>query len=142
MNFNRIVVASKVFYRGLRNHAKPQENRNFYTDVQGFHSKLHNLPATSVVQGSKLSSLLYTIFTIDTTRYNEIMKNKALFKEITGRDPLEHEIVSHKIFTYVDDTQHAVSAKTHKDLKNYIHDLHLLLITMYKKEDLSSSDLG
>ena len=102
------------------------EGRKFFTDVQGFNSKLYNLPATSVIQGSKLSSLLYTIFTIDTTRYNLIMKDKNLFRKITGKDPLNHEILSHKIFTYVDDTQHAVAANSHKDLKNYIHELHRL----------------
>ena len=41
------------------------EDRSFYTDVQGFCSTLRKMPPCSVVQGSKISSLLYGIFTID-----------------------------------------------------------------------------
>ena len=113
------------------------KGRNFFTKVQGFLSKIYDLPATSVVQGSKLSSLLYTIFKKDTSRYGILMKNKELFQKITGRAPLEDEILSHQIFTYMDDTQHIIAAKTHKDIKNYIHDLHMVLITMYKNNSLS-----
>ena len=94
------------------------------------------MPEVSVVQGSKLSSLLYSLFTIDTLKYNILMKDKKIFKQLTGREMKNHKIISHKIITYVDDTQHIIAAETNEDLKNYIQDLHELLISIYKHKSL------
>ena len=60
-------------------------------------------------------------------KYNEIMKDKNLFKQITGKNMQKHSIINHKILTYVDDTQHLVISKTNEDLSKYIQDLHDLL---------------
>ena len=64
------------------------------------------------------------------------MTDKKLFKQLTGRNMKTHNIISHKIRTYVDDTQHIIAAKNYEDLKNYIQDLHELLISVYKHKSL------
>ena len=91
---------------------------------------------TSVIQGSKMSSLLYALFTLDTIKYNEIMKDKKLFEKITGKKQREHNIINHKTLTYVDDTQHVISSETIEDLHRYIQDLHELLQSIYKYNSL------
>ena len=58
----------------------------FYTEVQGFSSKIKGMPPTSVIQGSKMSSILYSLFTLDTVKYQKIMTNKKLYKLITGKN--------------------------------------------------------
>ena len=108
----------------------------FYTEIQGQNGDLKNMPEVSVIQGSKLSSLFYSLFTIDTLRYNVLMEDKKIYKQLTGRNMKKHKIISHKIITYVDDTQHIIAAETNEDLKNYIQDLHELLIAIYKHKSL------
>ena len=61
-------------------------NRKGYTEIQGFTSILKQLPDCSVVQGGKLSSTLYTIYTLDVTEVIEIMTNPTLYKEIVDSD--------------------------------------------------------
>ena len=95
------------------------------------------MPHCSVLQGSKMLSLLYAIFTIETVEVKKIMCDKSLFKMITGQDLQEHNIIDHKTFTYVDDTQHVVSSKNIDQLQNYMQDLHILLINLYKHNSLS-----
>ena len=47
------------------------------------------MPYCSVIQGSKLSSDLYTIYTLDSTKVDLIMKDPEKFKEIVKRDLVE-----------------------------------------------------
>ena len=91
---------------------------------------------TSVIQGSKMSSLLYALFTVDTVKYNEIMKDSKLFEQLTGKKPRACNIINHKILTYVDDTQHVITSKTTEDLQIYIQDLHELLQSIYEYNSL------
>ena len=90
------------------------------------------MPEVSVCQGTKLSSTLYAPFTIDTLRFNKVMKNKQLYKQITGKELRNHNIISHKTITYVDDTQHMITIKTNEGLRMYIEDIHTLLIYIYR----------
>merc|ERR1711954_545075 len=121
------------FYNLIESYLK---DRKFYTEVQGHNGDLKNMPEVSVIQGSKLSSLFYSLFTIDTLRYNVLMEDKKIYKQLTGRNMKKHNIISHKIITYVDDTQPIIAAETNEDLKNYIQDLHELLIAIYKHKSL------
>ena len=112
------------------------EDRQYYTEVQGFVSKLFNMPPASVCQGTKLSSLFYSLFTIDTLEYDKIMQNKDLYKKITGQELRKYKLIRHKILTYVDDTQHVIACENNESLKQYIQDFHILLITMYRNNSL------
>ena len=52
------------------------------------------MPDMSVIQGSKMSSLLYTLFTIDTVQYHKIMKNKEIYKLLMGKELENYNIES------------------------------------------------
>ena len=67
------------------------------------------MPATSVIQGSKMSSMLYSLFTLDTVKYDQILKKQRLYKLITGKKLRKDKIKEHSIHTYIDDTQHIVA---------------------------------
>ena len=75
-----------------------------------------------------MSSMFYALFMIDTVKYNKIMKDKKLFKEITGKEMSTLNIIEHTTLTYVDDTQHLIASDTNEDLQRYMQDLHILLI--------------
>ena len=73
---------------------------------------------------------------LNTLEYDKLMINKKLFKNLTGKNMKDHNIISHKIISYVDNTQHIIVARTNTELKNYIKDLHELLIAVYKHKSL------
>ena len=59
--------------------------RRAYTEVQGFCSDLLEQPDCSVIQGSKLSTTLYTIYILDMTEIKEILKDPEEFERIVGK---------------------------------------------------------
>ena len=90
------------------------------------------MPGSSEVQGSKISSLLYSLFTLDILDHDKIMKNPKIYKIVTGKELKIYNIEEHNVSTYVDDTQHIVASKTHEGLKEYIQDMHEVLLKIYK----------
>ena len=53
-----------------------------------------------------------------------------------GKKLKNYNIEKHTIFTYVDDTQHIVASKNHKDLGIYIQDMHDMIIKLYNHNSL------
>ena len=47
-----------------------------FTEIQGFRSSTKEVPACSVIQGSKLSGFLFTIFTIEIPLIPTLLKEK------------------------------------------------------------------
>ena len=64
------------------------------------------------------------------------MKDKETYKRITGETLEDHEIIEHCTFTYVDDTQHVVACDNLEALENYMQQLHILLIHLYRQNGL------
>ena len=43
------------------------------------------MPNVIVIQGLKMSSLLYTLFTLDTLQYDKIVLDPGIYKLLTGK---------------------------------------------------------
>ena len=84
-----------------------------------------------------MSALLHSLFTIETVEIDRIMKYKMLYRQITGEELGNHNIINHITWTYVDHTQLVVLSNNHNDLKNYMQELHILLIHVYSHNSLS-----
>merc|ERR1712081_99448 len=72
------LLLTKLEHIGVR--GKEQElmrtyltERQAYVEIQGFHSHLTPQPNCSVIQGSRLSTTLYTTYTLDVTEVESIM---------------------------------------------------------------------
>ena len=63
-------------------------NRQQYVSIDRMESELLNSPQCSVVQDSKMSSLLYILFTNEIPLLSKIMRNPIL-KELTGPNPID-----------------------------------------------------
>ena len=140
------LLVNKLDHIGIR--GKEQQffisylnNRRFYTEVQGFSSDIKELPPMSVIQGSQLSGTLYTLFTLETTKLNDIMRDKELFLKLTGKPLKVHKNIKHTVISYVDDTQHVVSGNSMQEVHEYLKDLHLMLIEFYRQNSLQINAL-
>merc|ERR1711954_293309 len=83
------LLLAKLDHIGIRGRSQKfmtnfLNQRKFYTECQGFFSKLYDMPDYSVVQGSKMSSLLYNLFTIETIHVDKIITDKETYRRITG----------------------------------------------------------
>ena len=79
---HEILVKKLAFHRvsksGCRLIASFLKGRSFVVDVQGFREAKQLLHHCSVIQGSKLSGFLYTVFSIEIALLPQLMKKKQL----------------------------------------------------------------
>ena len=86
----------------------------------------------SVVQGSKLSGILYTIYTAEIPKLTDIMHNEELYKQMTGVTLPVFKNIEHKTTNFVDDSTSVVGAETKAELEQYVQHFYYLLVAYYK----------
>ena len=95
-------------------------NRSQFIEVDTKRSDPIELPECSVVQGSKLSTTLYTLYTNEVPVLAEIMKNKDLLKILTGlTNDIESE-VKHNTYNFVDDSNNTIIFDKAEDAQKYV----------------------
>merc|ERR1712101_97539 len=78
-------------------------NRYQYVSIDGIQSEVVQSLPCSVIQGSKMSALLYTLYINEVTVLHKLM-SADLYGRITQSSPSNSESMSHNIIQYVDDT--------------------------------------
>ena len=107
------------------------QDRKIYSEVQGAFSKLRTMPSKSVVQGSKMSGFLFTIYSLEISQIPKMMKNERIYQLLTGEKLKRVEGILHRVTCYVDDVQNIIGHKNNLQLEIYINQLHKLLIGLY-----------
>ena len=110
--------------------------RKAFVEVQGFFSKILEMPDCSVVQGSKLSTTLYTIYTLDTTKIKEVMKDNERYKEIVKKELTPTNNPDHTSIGYIDDVTHVMGLEDKEEQECYLNDLYSLLEKHYNNKIL------
>ena len=64
-----------------------------------------------MVQGSRLASWLYNVYTLDVGQLSELMKDKDLYKAITNKDIPEENNNQHSTIAYVDEVSQVLANK-------------------------------
>ena len=105
-------------------------NRKQYTEIDTFKSKILDSPQCSVIQGSKLSAILYTLYTNEVTTLYKLMY-KPIFTKMTGKPQLKCNTIDHSIVNYVDDSTNLISSKNIDNLKSYIDNYYVLMENFY-----------
>ena len=83
-----------------------------------------------------MSSMLYSLFTLDTVKYDQILKKQRLYKLITGKKLRKYKIKEHSIQTYIDDMQHIVAGNNFSDVRMYIQDMYDMIVKLYNHNSL------
>ena len=110
--------------------------RNAYVEVHGFQLKLIPQPDCSVIQGSKCNTTLYTIYTLDVTELETVMKEPETYKTIVGKDKTVTNITEQSSTGYIDEVRHVIGA-TNKDTQEiHMNDLYALLKMVYSNKQL------
>ena len=87
-------------------------------------------PPCSVVQGSKLSAALYTLYTNEIPLLHTLM-TKEIYTKLTNNQTIQNNKIVHTTVNYVDDSTSVISSQTTTNLQTYLDNYYKLLESYY-----------
>ena len=112
------------------------DKRVNYVEIEGFESKKKEAKPVSVVQGSKWSSLLYSLYTKEVPRLAEVMNNEELYAKIVGKKLQKIAGITHTTVQYIDDSNSVIGGQSKEDVNAYLQQYYTLLHTYYSSNKL------
>ena len=106
-------------------------DRTQYVEIETKRSKVINSPPCSVIQGSKLSGILYTLYTNEIPLVHTLLNNKKVMKELTNEDPINTKEVQHETINYVDDSNSSITFNNPDEANTYLLKYFKLLEAFY-----------
>ena len=130
------ILLRKLEFYGIReNFLKLFESflsyRKSVVELETFSSSIIDQGPYSCIQGSKMSGLLYNIYTNEVPEIKKLMDNPEKFKMITGRYPTNTNIIDHTTINYVDDSSHVVTFDNNTNIKDYLENFFLSIHIFY-----------
>ena len=135
------ILIRKLKHYGVNNDAAESlksflKNRESFVEIQGFRStKCENLPC-SVIQGSKMSGFLYTIYSIEIPLIPKILRDQQLAELLMEIQIPRYYSVDHTTNQFIDDSSNVIGAQTFDELENYSNDFLKILEKFYKMNKL------
>ena len=139
---NHQLLKSKMAHIGIRGKALEVfgsflENRKFFVEIQDYRSKKFDLEGKSVIQGSRLASDFYTIYTLDIGKLNIVLQNQDLYRTLTNEQIPEIPTNSQENVTFVDDLSQVVGINNRLELQMFIQILYELTVRYFSTNMLS-----
>ena len=104
--------------------------RTQYVAIDTFTSETMDCPPCSVVQGSKLSAILYTIYTNEIPLLHTLMSHDIYYSLTNTPTPVINNI-KHTTINYVDDSTSTISSNSAYELQIYLNHFYKLLESYY-----------
>ena len=98
-----------------------------------------NSPDGSVVQGSKLSGILYTLYTNELPQLHKLIKHN-IFPKITSYRLRSYKNIEHDTVNFVDDSTSIIAFKETSQIKPYLTDFFNLLKCYYNINKIKIND--
>ena len=135
------LLTEKLMYYGIKNNTIEilkdfLKNRKCFTEIQGYRSQMKEMDPVSVIQGSKLSGFLATIFSIEIPLLPELMKKKQIIQTLLEVSIPTFYGIDHYVNQYVDDSTNVMGAETNEELKKYVESYHKVLEHFYAHNKL------
>ena len=100
-------------------------------EIQGYKSKLFELGDKSVVQGSRLASDLYTVYTLDIGKLDLVIRDRELFSLLTQNPLPELPEHSQENVAFVDDLSQVVGIDNGMELQMVTQTLYELSVSYF-----------
>ena len=91
----------------------------------------------STIQGSKLASTLYTIYTLDIGKIQEIIKNREMYQMLTQREFPSIPECSQESVSYVDDLSQIIGCKNMLEMQTCLQLIYEITVDYFKANLLS-----
>ena len=100
--------------------------RTEYVQLTHFKSEATDCPPCSVIQGSKLSAVLYTIYTNEIP-FSHTLMSQEIFQNLTNTLTKQYNDIQHTTVYYVDDSTSTITSNNLTQLQTYLHNYYKLL---------------
>merc|ERR1712240_894556 len=132
---DHFTLLSKLEYYGIRGPALDiftsyLTNRRQFVQFDTKRSHLLQSLECSVIQGSKLSGLLYTLYTNEIPLLHKLMHNE-IYTALTGQEKINKGDVDHTTVNFVDDSTNIISTHDTKTIERYLEKFYNLLEAVY-----------
>merc|ERR1712082_184944 len=104
--------------------------RTQYIEIDTHTSNILKSPQCSVIQGSKLSGTLYTLYTNEIPLLHKLM-GTTQYDFITQTQHQQHNNIDHTTVNFVDDSTNIISHKDPQQLSQYLTNFYTLLHAFY-----------
>ena len=130
------ILISKLEHYGLRGKISNilrsfLEDRYQYVSIDSIQSEVTQALPCSVIQGSKLSALLYTLYINEVTILHKLVHSE-IYSKITGS--VSNNIINnidHSIIQYVDDSNNVISSDNIQSIQPYMNTYFKLIEAYY-----------
>ena len=142
------MLARKAEHVGIRGQALQLfksylKDRNAFVEIQGYFSKKRELGNKSVLQGTKMASFNYNLYTLEVGKLDEVIRNNELHKLLMSTENTEMEDdkeVDHGAVAYVNDLSQVMAHKNMLVLQGYILKMYELTNKFFKTNLLSVNE--
>merc|ERR1712240_982285 len=137
---DHLTLLMKMEYYGIRG---PEleifksylSNRQQFVEIDTYRSKIRASNPCSVIQGSKLSGILYTLYTNEIPQLYTLMQDN-IYTEIPGMPTINTKGIEHHTVNYVDDSTNLIITKDPTKLQTYLNAFYILLQKVYNTNKL------
>ena len=131
---NNILLA-KLEHYGIRGNTSMLmrsylTNRKQFVQLETFSSNVTDALPCSCVQGSKISSILYTLYTNEVPLLYKLLNSKW-YNNITGENIVKFNNVQHLTVNFVDDSNSVITFNDQNQAKTYLESYYKLLHNFY-----------
>ena len=116
------------------------EERMAYVQIDASKSSVIKFGPYGVIQGSKLSGILYSLYTNEVPNLHKILYNHRLMENLQQRRNFNQNEIEHEVVQFVDDSNSVIIFKNRSIMKEYLNSHFLLLKIYYNLNKLKIND--
>ena len=119
------ILLEKLHFYGFRNGSLKLitsflDQRKQYVNIDGKESELMDSLKCSVIQGSKLSSLLYILYTNEIPLLYQLINTPIYSKLTNEQQQIQFEDINNYVIQYVDDSSSIISTSDISSLDKFV----------------------
>ena len=114
--------------------------RKAYCQIDISKSKIVTFGPYGVIQGSKLSGILYSLYTNEVPNLHKVLFNSNMMREILQMRHFNQNEIEHEVAQFVDDSNSIIIFNKRSDMKKYLNIYFLLLKIYYNLQKLKIND--
>ena len=129
------ILTKKLQYYGIRDNELEIfksffSNRRQFVEIDGAKSKLLFLGNQSVIQGSKLAGILYSLYTNEIPDLHKLIHSN-FYSALTKQPKISFKNTTHVTINFVDDSTSVIGTKEFDIIQTYLEKYYCLIKTYY-----------